>query len=205
MDLRDVVHCGDTRVELTQRAEQLVDEHVLRPVHPGKLAQNVIEVVDRAVRLAVVRQAQRRFELVVMRVDEARNHDLAARVDHRGPGSLQLGVDGNNLLALDQDGGLREITHSRVHGQNGAPANDVTAGGLTGARRRCGGLRIGSARSEWPPSSRGDTGRRRGLQEGAPGWGMDTRRAGNALGCRPPREQIVYSLSAQRKETSSWL
>lgn len=36
VNLRDVVHGRDTVVELTQRAEQLVDVHILRPVHGGR-------------------------------------------------------------------------------------------------------------------------------------------------------------------------
>ena len=37
MDLRDVVHGRDAVVELAQATEQLVDVHVLRPVHRGEL------------------------------------------------------------------------------------------------------------------------------------------------------------------------
>ena len=51
MDLRDVVHRGDAAVELAEAAEQLVDVDVLRPVHGRELAEDVLEVVDRAVRL----------------------------------------------------------------------------------------------------------------------------------------------------------
>jgi hypothetical protein len=54
----------------------------------------------------------------------------------------------SNLLAPDQDGGLHEIAHPGVHRQNGTPANNATAAGLADARRRCGGLRVGSGRSE---------------------------------------------------------
>ena len=37
MDLRDVVHRGDAVIELGEPTEQLVDVHVLRPVHGGEL------------------------------------------------------------------------------------------------------------------------------------------------------------------------
>ena len=88
MDLRDVVHRRDPRVDLAERTEQLVDVDVLRPIHRSELAEDELEIVDRAVRLAVVEQqpvreeaAQRRLELVMMRIDEAGHDDAAARVD----------------------------------------------------------------------------------------------------------------------------
>jgi len=56
VDLRDVVRRRDARVELAERAEQLADVDVLRPVHRGERAQDVLEIIDRAVRLAVVEQ-----------------------------------------------------------------------------------------------------------------------------------------------------
>ena len=36
MDLRDVVHGRDAVIELAERTEQLVDVHILRPVHGRK-------------------------------------------------------------------------------------------------------------------------------------------------------------------------
>src|SRR5437899_1051586 len=56
MDLRDVVHRRDAVIELGQAPEQLVDVHVLRPVHGGEGEQNEFEVgraATRRVRLVV--------------------------------------------------------------------------------------------------------------------------------------------------------
>ena len=89
MDLRDVVHRRDAVVELAERAEQLVDVHVLRPVHGGERQENVLEVGDVPARRAGQEQpvgeeaAQRRLELVMVRIDEAGHDDAAAGVDHR--------------------------------------------------------------------------------------------------------------------------
>ena len=89
MDLRDVVHRRYACVELAERAEQLVDVHVPRAIHWREPAEDELEVVDRAVRLAVVEQqpvgeeaAQRRLELVMMRIDETGHDDVAASIDH---------------------------------------------------------------------------------------------------------------------------
>src|SRR5260370_40381390 len=46
MDLRDVVHRRDTVIELAERAEQLIDVHVLRPVHGSEREENVLVVID---------------------------------------------------------------------------------------------------------------------------------------------------------------
>ena len=145
------MHRRDARVELAERAEQLVDVDVLRPVHRRELAEDVFEVVDRAVRLAVVEQqpvgekaAQRRLELVVMRVDEAGHDDPAARVDHAGAGRPQVRADGDDLLAFDQHVGLDEIAHARVHRHDVAAADHV-APPLSAAVARCLGASCAAA------------------------------------------------------------
>ena len=52
VDLRDVVHRRDAVVELAERAEQLVDVHVLRAVHRREREENVLIVVDVSARRA---------------------------------------------------------------------------------------------------------------------------------------------------------
>ena len=42
----------------------------------------------------------------MMRVDEARHDDAAARIDHVGAAGVQVGPDRDDLLALDQHVGL---------------------------------------------------------------------------------------------------
>ena len=154
-------------------AEQLVDVDVPRPIHRRELAEDELEVVDRAVRLAVVEQqpvgeeaAQRRLELVMMRVDETGHDDAPAGVDHAGAGDAQVRTDGDDLLALDQHVRFDEITHRGVHRHDVAAANDVAPsrpaevpGGVIVV------LRCGRARAEQVQPRRGSTGRRRDLQE----------------------------------------
>src|SRR5207247_6996670 len=154
MDLRDVVHRRDTVVELRQSAEQLADVHVLRTVYGGEREQNVFEI--RGIRArrarAVVDQeavgekaAQRGLELVVVRVDEARHDDLAARVDLAGAAGAQVRPDGEDLLALDQHVGLDEVTYRRVHRRDVAAADDVAPASPAAVLRRVVVLRRGRA------------------------------------------------------------
>ena len=84
----------------------------------ANVQQNVLEIGRLRARRAraVVDQdavgeeaAQRRLELVVVRVDEARHHDAAARVDLGGAAGVQVRADGEDLLALDQHVALREV------------------------------------------------------------------------------------------------
>ena len=103
MDLRDVVHRRDAVVELREAPEQLVDVDVLRPVHRGELQQDEFEVSRASAwrtrsiidENAVSEEAaQRRLELVVMRIDEAGHHNAAGRIDLAGAaaelGSVRL-------------------------------------------------------------------------------------------------------------------
>src|SRR5206468_3198647 len=94
MDLRDVVYRRDAVIELAERAEQLVDVHVLWAVHRGEREKNVLVVVDLPTRRAGQQKpvgeeaAQRRLELVMVRIDEAGHDDAAAGVEtcSRDPG-----------------------------------------------------------------------------------------------------------------------
>ncbi len=122
VDLRDVEHGGDAVVELREAAKQLVDVDVLRPVHRREFQQDVLVIGRVGARRAraVIDQdavgeeaAQRRLELVVMRVDEARHHDAAARVDLVGVAGADVRRDGEDLLAFDEDVALRQVRHRR--------------------------------------------------------------------------------------------
>ena len=44
-----------------------------------------------------------------MRIDEARHHDAAACINLAGVAGMQIRSDGENLLAIDEDVGLREV------------------------------------------------------------------------------------------------
>ena len=123
VDLRDVVHGRDAVVELAQRTEQLVDVHILRPVHGGELLQNVFVIgygPGRRAR-AVVDQdpigekaAQRRLELVMVGVDKPGHDDAASCVDLRCAARMQVRPNGEDLLALDQHIGLCEVADLRI-------------------------------------------------------------------------------------------
>ena len=122
MDLGDVMHRRDTAINLAQPAEQFVDVHVLWTVDGHEFAENELELVDRPVRLAVVEQqpvreeaAQRRLELVMMCIDEARHDNASPRINHSGAAGAQVGTNGHDFLPLDQHVGLGEIAHLRVH------------------------------------------------------------------------------------------
>ncbi len=149
MNLRDVVHRRDAVIELAERAEQLVDVDVLRPVDRGELVENEFEVGRAPARRAgaVVDQnpvgeeaAQRGLELVVVRIDEAGHDDAPARVDHVGAARRQVRPDGKDGLALDQDVGLGEVAHFRVHRHHRTAANDVAPARPAAVLRRVGRL-----------------------------------------------------------------
>src|SRR3989454_9078362 len=74
----------------------------------------------------------------MVRIDEARHDDAAARVDHGGGVHLQVWSDGEDLLALDQHVGLSEVAHLRVgvHRHHGTAANDVAPSGAAGVLGR---------------------------------------------------------------------
>jgi hypothetical protein len=173
VDLRDVVHRGDAGVELAQRAEELVDVDVLRPVDRGEPAEDVLEIVDRPVRLAVVEQqpvgeeaAQRRLELVVVRVDEPGHHDASARVDDLRAGSAQVAAHRRDPLALDEHVGFGEVPDLRVHRHDVAAANQVApARPAAIARRVVVALRLRCRRGEQAQAGSGRAGRGAGLQE----------------------------------------
>ncbi len=177
MDLRDVVHRGDAVIELGETGEQLVDVHVLRPVHGRELQQNEFEVGGAPARRArpVVDEypvgeeaAQHGLELVVVRIDEARHDDAAARVDLRRVARVQVRSDGEDLLALDQHVGLGEVAHLRIHRHHRTAANDVAPAPLAAALGRIVGICRGGACREQVEPGRGNPGRRRPFEKVAP-------------------------------------
>ena len=91
-------------------------------------------------RLAVVEQqpvgeeaAQRRLELVMMRVDEAGHDDAAAGVDRCSAAGAKVRPDGYDLLAFDQHVRFDEIAHLRIHRHDVAAANEQAASRLARA------------------------------------------------------------------------
>src|SRR5882672_1886235 len=115
--------------------------------------------------------AQRGLELMVVRVDEARHHDFAARVDLRGAARVQVRPDGEDLLSLDQHVGLGEfalVGHAGVHRHHVAAADDIAPAPLARILRPIVVLRSGRARGEQTHPRRGGCGRGRSLQEIAP-------------------------------------
>src|SRR5262249_12872655 len=108
--------------------------------------------------------AQRRFELVMMRVDEARHDDAAGGIDLRRAARLQVGSDSQNLLALDQHVGAREVAHLRIHRHHRAAADDV-APAVRAAVRRHVGLRSRRSRREKIETRGSGTGRRSAFEK----------------------------------------
>ena len=193
------MHRRHAVVELRQAAEQLVDVHVLGAVHGGEGKENEFEVgrgAARRVRVVVdqnpvgEKAAQRRLELVVVRVDETGHHDAAAGVDHIGTTRVQVRSDGKDLLALDQHVGLGEVAHLRVHRHHGTATDDIASAPPAGVLRLVFIARRGRARREQIDTCGGDPGRRRRLQKIAPRTGMVLRNsviAQLAHGLSPPR------------------
>ena len=88
VDLAHVHHRRYARVDLRHAREQFVDVDVLRAIAHRELLKNKLVIIVRAFRPAVVdenavceKAAQRRLELVVVGVDEARHDDMPGRVD----------------------------------------------------------------------------------------------------------------------------
>jgi hypothetical protein len=177
MDLRDVVHGRHAVIELAEPAEQLVDVHVLRPVDGSERQQDEFIVGDaaaRRVRLIVdqdpvgEKAAQRRLELMVVRVDEARHDDPAAGIDDRGGAGAQIRPDRDDLLALDQHVGLRKITDARVQRHHSPAANEQPPAVPSAVFRRVVFVGRRRARREQIGCRGGRPGDGRRLQEVAP-------------------------------------
>jgi hypothetical protein len=50
-----------------------------------------------------------------MRINEARHHNATARINLPGAAGMQVRSDSKNLLAVDENVGLREVTDARIH------------------------------------------------------------------------------------------
>ena len=130
VDLRDVVDRRDAVVELAERAEQLVDVHVLRAVHRREREESVLIVVDVSARRAGQEQpvgeeaAECRLELVMVRIDEA-GMTMRPRASITSASPACSFGRRDDLLALDQHVGLGEVAHLRILGHHGTAVNDV--------------------------------------------------------------------------------
>ncbi len=153
------MHRGDAVVELAEPAEQLVDVDVLRPVHRGKFVQDELVVSRAPARRtgAIVDKdavgeeaAQRRLELVVVRIDEAGHDDAPGGVDLLGGACRHIRPDGKDRVGLDQHVGFGEVAHLWVHRHHGTAANDVASVRLAAVLRWIipGLLRRGGPRCE---------------------------------------------------------
>ena len=91
----------------------------------------------------------------MVRIDEARHHNAACRIDLASAAdAAQVWLDGKYLLALNEDVGPGEAPHYFVlgphvwvHRHHGAAANNVAAAGRAGTEGRT-TLRCGWTRSE---------------------------------------------------------
>ena len=127
MDLGDVHDRGHAGVNLRDAREKLVDVHVLRTVSQGKLLQDRFIIVVRAFGAPVVdensvceKAAQRRLELVAVRIDEARHDDMPSRVDDGGVGRVDVGGDLRDFRSLEQHVADRVVADAVVHRQHRA-------------------------------------------------------------------------------------
>ena len=125
MDLADVHHRGHAGVDLRNAAEQLVDVDVLRPIDHRELLKNRLVIIVRALRPSVVDEdavgeeaAQRRLELMVVRVDEARHDDMPGRVDDRGVRRMNGRGDLGDGRPIDEHVADRVIADALVHRQD---------------------------------------------------------------------------------------
>jgi hypothetical protein len=121
VDLAHVHHGRHAGIQLRKPAVELVDIDILRAVVLREAQKHLLVVVPLVLGPSVidddrVRQggAQARFELVVVRVDEARHHDLARGVDHVGVGGVDMVSDLHDLRSFDQHVALGEIAHVRI-------------------------------------------------------------------------------------------
>jgi hypothetical protein len=104
----------------------------------------------------------------MMRVDEARHHDAAARIDHVGAAGEQVGTDCLDPLALDQHVAAHEVADRRVHRHDGTAFDEIAPSRPSAVARRIVAVsRPRGTRIEQTEGRRGDRGRRRTFQETA--------------------------------------
>ena len=136
MDLADVHHRGHAGVDLRDAGEKLVDVDVLRPITHRQLLENGFVIIVRAFGPPIVdenavgeKTAQRRLELMAMRIDEARHDDMPGRVDDGGVGRVDPGGDLGDFRSVDEHVADRVIADALVHRQD-CPALDQRAATL---------------------------------------------------------------------------
>ena len=200
MDLRDVEDGRHAAVELAQRSEQLADVDVLWPVDGRELEENVLIIVDLAVRRAVLdedavgeKTAQRGLELVMMRIDEAGHHDAPGRVDHLRVASVDVGTDGGDLLTVDEYVGLRVVADLRVDRHDRAAADQVSPAGFAAPRGHLAGLRGSRTWGEQVDPGLNGAGRGRAFQELAAAEGLQSDRIAQDAHGIPPRFCRIFS------------
>ena len=145
MDLADVHRCGHAGIDLRDAAEELIDVDVLRPVDHREFLQDRPIVIVGAFRSPVVDEnavgeeaAQRRLELMVMRVDEARHDDMAGGVDDGGVGRVNRGGDFDDFRAFDEHVADRKVADALVHRQHCSALDERPATLSANALGHCG-------------------------------------------------------------------
>ncbi len=126
LDVRPVEERGDAGVDGAVGAHEVAGIGVLRPVDRCEHAEDVAEVVvEQRVGGDVAEDA---FPDVAVRVDEPRHHDGVGGVDHVGVADRDVGRDGLDLRAFDQDVGLAVIAERRIQRQHAAVAKQGSLG-----------------------------------------------------------------------------
>ena len=145
-DLRQVGDRGDAGIERAQRTGQVADIGVLGTIVIGRGAGNVAEIVrEHSVRQHV---AQRALIEMMVRVDEARQHDHARRVDCGRVGA-NIRAHGDDLLVLDQDVRLLEVSDGGIEAQHHAALTGYGPG--RAGRKRAARCRPPPSRQALPP------------------------------------------------------
>ena len=107
-DVRPVDQGRDARVERLEGAPAVRGQHVVGAVVRRELVEDAPEVGDqREVRSA---GPDRRLPGVAVGVDEARDDDVAGRVDDLRPVGRDVRPDGRDLVVLDQDARARQLS-----------------------------------------------------------------------------------------------
>ena len=117
-DVRPVDEGRDARVDALEGAPEVGREDVVGPIVRAELVEDRAEVGDQR----VVRGARpdRRLPRVAVAVDEARDHDVAGGVDDLRAVRGQVGPDGLDRGAVDEDVGPRQLAEIRVLRQDDA-------------------------------------------------------------------------------------
>ena len=162
MDLADVHDRGHAGVDLRDAGEQLVDVDVLRAIAQRQFLQDRLIIIVRAFGPPVVdenavgeKAAQRRLELMAVRVDEARHDDMPGRVDDRGVGRVDPGRDLGDFRSVDEHVADGVIADALVHRENRsaldqrAPPLNADALGHNGGRGAMRGFEIDGGGAGW--------------------------------------------------------